>query len=154
MNQPQTWRTSGGRTCYTVAYKVEALQEWDRCVERGSKTRFLRERGLPQGTLADWVRARDRGEFEASMLKAATSKDGGRGMMNSRDRAELARLRAENERLKSKVAQAEAAQEVLGKAFELLEGITKGSTDIDEQIPPALMSVEQYRQWLNSKGLS
>ena len=153
MNQPQTWRTSGGRTCYTVAYKVEALQEWDRCVERGSKTRFLRERGLPHGTMIDWVRARDRGEFEASMLTAA-SKDGGRRMMNSRDRAELARLRAENERLKSKVAQAEAAQEVLGKAFELLEGITKGSTDSDEQIPPALMSVEQYREWLNSKGLS
>ena len=103
--------------------------------------------------MIDWVRARDRGEFEASML-TAVSKDGGRRMMNSRDRAELARLRAENERLKSKVAHAEAAQEVLGQAFELLEGITKGSTDSDEQIPPALMSVEQYREWLNSKGLS
>ena len=154
MNEPQTWRTPGGRTCYTVAYKVEALQEWDRCVERGSKTRFLREHGLPQRTVLDWVQARDRGEFEASMLKAAAKKNGGRYLMSSRDRAELVRLRTENERLKRKVAQAEAAQEVLGKAFELLEGITTSSTDHDETIPPALMSVEQYRQWLSSKGLS
>ncbi|MGV9714344.1 hypothetical protein ACWDTI_27235, partial [Gordonia sp. NPDC003424] len=154
MSQVQhRWQTPGGRNIYTRAYKLEILQQWDQCVERGSKTRFARENGLTTRTIREWVTARDRGEFEEAMVAEATKKER-RGMMDSRDRAELARLRAENERLKAKVTAAEAAQEVLGKAFELLEGITKGSTDPQTEIPPALMSAEQYREWLERNGLS
>ena len=72
--------------------------------------------------------------------------------MDSRTRAELARLRTENEALRKRVAQAEAAQEILGKAFELLEGITASSDD-PPQIPPALMSAAEYQQWLQRRKL-
>lgn len=74
--------------------------------------------------------------------------------MNSRERAEVAKLRAENERLKEKVVQAEAAQQILGKAFELLQGITERSTEDMTEIPPALMSASEYAQWLERRKLS
>ena len=74
--------------------------------------------------------------------------------MDSRDRAELARLRRENEHLKAKVAQAETAQDILGKAFELLQGITKSSSTDPSAIPPALMSASEYAQWLEREKLS
>ncbi|MFW0788001.1 hypothetical protein AAFP35_26215 [Gordonia sp. CPCC 206044] len=148
----QVGRTPRGQRSFTLEYKIEFLQLWDECRERGSKVRLLREHGLGSSTVERWIRSRERGEFEASMVAAATK--GKAQSMDNRDRAELARLRAENERLKTKVAQAEAAQEVLGKAFELLEGITKGSAEPETEIPPALMSTEQYRQWLQRRGLS
>ncbi|KIQ07863.1 hypothetical protein RU01_21845, partial [Rhodococcus sp. MEB064] len=68
--------------------------------------------------------------------------------------AELARLRKENDALKKKVAQSEAVQEILGKAYELLEGITESSTETDDQIPPALMSATEYARWLERNALS
>ena len=68
------------------------------------------------------------------------------------DRAELARLRLENERLRRKVVQAEAAQDILGKAFELLQGITESSNN-DPQIPLALMSATEYAEWLKRRKL-
>jgi hypothetical protein len=74
--------------------------------------------------------------------------------MDGRDRAELARLRKENEALKKKVAQSEAAQQILGKAFELLEGITTSSTEENTPIPPALMSADEYKKWLQRRRLS
>ncbi|WP_411721583.1 hypothetical protein, partial [Mycetocola sp.] len=87
-------------------------------MERGSKARLLREFDLASTTVDRWRQARARGELTASMVAAAERSP---RRMDSRDRAELARLRQENEALKKKVAQSEAAQEILGKAFELLE---------------------------------
>ena len=69
------------------------------------------------------------------------------------DRAELARLRAENQRLRDKMAQSEAAQEILGNAFELLQGINQ-SSEPQSQIPPALMSATEYAEWLKRRKLS
>jgi hypothetical protein len=147
-------RTKTGRRSLTVAYKVEFLQAWDEAIERGAKTRLLRENDLQRNTVIRWIAARDRGQFSAAMTAAATELP--RSKMDNRDRAELLRLRQENERLKRKVVQAEAAQEILGKAFELLDGITKSSSQDDQepQIPPALMSAEQYAQWLQRNNIS
>lgn len=147
-------RTPSGKRSFTVGWKVEFLQLWDGATERGANTRLLREYALDPSVVREWQRARDDGEFEAAMVKAADSVTPVGEKITSRERAELARLRDENKRLAAKVAQAEAAQDILGKAFELLEGITKNSTEEHNQIPVALMSAEQYRQWLTRKGLS
>jgi transposase-like protein len=144
-------QTTRGQRAFTVEFKLEFLQQWDQCLEWGSKTRLMREYAVSSSTVVKWRRARDRGEFEASMLKASGE---ARWRVDNRDRAELKRLREENALLKAKVTQAEAAQEILGKAFELLEGITKSSTDPNPRIPPALMSAEQYRVWLERTTLS
>ncbi|GAB83819.1 hypothetical protein RVF83_04120 [Gordonia rubripertincta] len=146
-------RTPRGQRSYPLGFKVEFLQLWDAAtVERGGRARLLREHGLCRATVRGWLQARGRGDFEASMVSAAQKSKGSR--VDAQERAELARLRAENQRLRKKVEQAEAIQEIMGKAIELMDGITASSTDEEEQIPPALMSAEQYQQWLQRKGLS
>lgn len=147
-------RTPRGQRSYPLGFKIEFLQLWDAAVsERGARSRLLREYRVSSTTVREWRRARDRGDFEAAMVSAAQKSRGSR-RVDAQQRAELARLRSENERLKKKVKQAEAVQEIMGKAIELMEGITKSSADEEESIPPALMSAEQYRQWLERKALS
>ncbi|WP_042378485.1 hypothetical protein [Gordonia alkanivorans] len=147
-------RTPRGQRSYPLGFKVEFLQLWDAAmVERGGRARLMREYGLSRATVRGWLEARVRGDFEASMVSAAL-KSKGSSRVDAQERAELARLRAENRRLKKKVEQAEAIQQIMGKAIELMDGITASSTDEEESIPPALMSAEQYQQWLNRKGLS
>ena len=141
---------SGGRS-FSVAYRVEFLRQWDACTEHGARTRLLRETGLASATVRRWVQARERGEFTSSMVTAAKKS---RNHVNNEDRAELARLRTENERLKVEVARAQAAQDILGKAFELLKGIDTSSSTPATEIPPALMSAEEYRRWLDRNKLS
>ncbi|BAK35101.1 hypothetical protein MLP_20870 [Microlunatus phosphovorus NM-1] len=137
--------TATGRRTFPIAYRLEFLRQWDQCRERGAKTRLLRENKLTSATVRRWIEARRRGEWEESMSRAA--KPGRDAAAASVDRAELARLRVENEQLRRKVSQAEAAQEILGKAFELLQGINQSSSP-DPQIPPALMSATEYADWL------
>ena len=127
---------------------MEFLRAWDGCRERGAKTRLLRENDLSRETVRAWIEARRRGELEEAMTKA--SKRG--KSSDSVDRAELARLRVENERLRRQVVQAEAAQDILGKAFELLQGINE-SSEPDPQIPLALMSATEYADWLKRTKL-
>lgn len=141
---------SGGRT-FPLAFRIEFVRQWHAAVERGEKARLLREYNLTRKTVDPWLRARDRGEFTSSMVAAA---EGSTRKVSNRDRAELARLRKENADLKKKVAKSEAAQEILGKAFELLSGINDSSTEEQDTIPPALMSASEYAQWLQRNRLS
>jgi len=119
-------------------------------VEHGAKVRRMREHGVASSTVQRWVSARERGQCTASMVAAAERAP---RRMDNKERAELARLRKENQALKRKVEQAEAAQEILGKAFELLDGINKSSIE-QGQIPPALMSAREYEAWLKQHKLS
>ena len=151
MNDMVIGRTSTGSRSFPLAFRIEYLRRWDECVERGAKVRLLREFNLAKGTVDRWLRARDDGEWTASMV-AMSERSPQR--MGNRDRAELARLRAENEALKKKVAQSEAAQQILGKAFELLEGITTSSNEEQTTIPPALMSADESATWLKRRKLS
>jgi transposase-like protein len=140
--------TPTGLRQFPIGYRLEFLREWDACHERGAKARLLRENDLTRATVRPWIEARRLGGLEESMTKA--SKPGKSSA--SVDRAELARLRVENERLRRKVVQAEAAQDILGKAFELLQGINE-SSEPDPQIPPALMSATEYADWLKRAKL-
>jgi phage terminase Nu1 subunit (DNA packaging protein) len=130
---------------------LEFIRAWDAATPvRGGRTRLLREHNLDKATVRRWLLARDRGELEESMTKAAKA---GRKSQASIDRAELARLRVENEQLRQKVARSEAVQEILGKAYELLEGINE-SSEPDPKIPLALMSADEYAEWLKRHNLS
>jgi hypothetical protein len=146
---------AGGGRSFSVAYRLEFLRLWDECTVYGAKTRLLREHNLTRPTVQRWLDARDRGEFVASMTASTTTlvSTKSRNHMINEERAELRRLRKEVARLEKKVAQAEAAQEIMGKAYELLEGITTSSDD-HREIPPALMSAEEYAAWLQRTKLS
>ncbi|RUP39384.1 MAG: hypothetical protein EKK60_07225 [Gordonia sp. (in: high G+C Gram-positive bacteria)] len=135
-----------GRRSYSREYRIEFLQQWDQCVDFGSKSRLLRANKVDNATARAWVAARDRGDMEASMVKASKKS---RDHAINVTRSELVKLRAENERLRKKVAQAEAAQEILGKAFGLLEAVNQSPNEDPIQIPPALMTLDQYKQWLS-----
>lgn len=112
------------RRSFSAEYKLAILAEYDLASETGEKGAILRREGLYSSLITDWRRQHRQG-----LLKAAVGRsDGGRG---GPSRSEVAKLRAENERLKTKLAKAEAIIEVQGKVHALLEEISK-SADSDE----------------------
>ncbi len=112
------------RRSFSAEYKLSILAEYDRASVTGEKGAILRREGLYSSLITDWRRQHRQG-----LLKAAVGRnDGGRG---GPSRSEVAKLRAENERLKTKLAQAEVVIAVQGKVHALLEEISK-SADTDE----------------------
>jgi len=96
------------RRVFTAEYKLAILAEYDLCTESGDEGAILRREGLYSSLLTDWRRQHRQG-----LLKAAVNRvDGGRGGPSL---AEVAKLRAENERLRKKLAQAEVIIDVQGK---------------------------------------
>ena len=112
------------RRRFSPEYKLAILAEYDGCSEPGEKGAILRREGLYSSIITDWRRQHRQG-----LLKAAVGRsDGGRGGPSL---SEVAKLRAENERLRTKLAQAEVVISVQGKVHALLEEISK-SADTEE----------------------
>ena len=113
------------RRSFSAEYKLAILAEYDACSESGEKGAILRREGLYSSLITDWRRQHRQG-----LLKAAVGRsDGGRG---GPSRSEVAKLRAENERLRSKLAQAEVIIGVQGKVHALLEEISKSAAPDDD----------------------
>ena len=112
------------RRAFSADYKLAILAEYDACTESGDKGAVLRREGLYSSLIGDWRRQHRQG-----LLKAAVGRsDGGRGGPSL---SEVAKLRAENERLRHKLAQAEVVIEVQGKVHALLEDISKSAATDD-----------------------
>lgn len=108
------------RRSFSAEYKLSILAEYDGASETGEKGALLRREGLYSSLITDWRRQHRQG-----LLKAAVGRsDGGRG---GPSRSEVAKLRVENERLRTKLAQAEAVIQVQGKVHALLEEISKSA---------------------------
>ena len=106
------------RRIFTPEYKLSILAEYDRCTGTGERGAILRREGLYSSLIADWRRQHRQG-----LLKAALGRSG-----PERSQAhEVEKLRAENERLRTKLAQADAIIEVQGKVHALLEEISKSA---------------------------
>lgn len=113
------------RRSFSAEYKLAILAEYDACSETGEKGAILRREGLYSSLITDWRRQHRQG-----LLKAAVGRsDGGRG---GPSRSEVAKLKAENERLRSKLAQAEVIIGVQGKVHALLEEISKSAAPDDD----------------------
>jgi len=115
---------SAVRRSFSPEYKLTILAEYDRCSESGEKGAILRREGLYSSLITDWRRQHRQGLLKAAVGRA----DGGRGGPTY---SETMKLRAEVERLRLKLAQAEAVIGVQGKVHALLEDISK-SADSDE----------------------
>ena len=113
------------RRIFTADYKLSVLAEYDRCSEPGERGALLRREGLYSSLVTDWRRQHRTGTLKVS--EGRTS-EGGRGMPSA---GEVARLRAENERLKVKLAKTEAIIEVQGKVQALLEQLSKSADNDD-----------------------
>lgn len=116
------------RRIFSADYKLAVLAEYDRCSEPGEKGALLRREGLYSSIVTDWRRQ----HREGSLVVTPGREEGGRG---GPGRSELARLRAENERLRRKLAKAQAVIEVQGKVQALLEELSK-SADSEESSTP------------------
>ncbi|HZT65404.1 MAG TPA: transposase [Acidimicrobiales bacterium] len=115
------YHKTGIRRIFPPEYKLAILAEYDACSEAGEKGAILRREGLYSSLITDWRRQHRQG-----LLKAALGRqDGGRGGPSL---SEVAKLRAENDRLRTKLAQAEAVIDVQGKVHALLEEISKSAT--------------------------
>lgn len=113
------------RRIFTADYKLSVLAEYDRCTEPGDKGAVLRREGLYSSIVTDWRRQHREGTLKVT--EGRTS-EGGRGAPSA---SEVARLRAENERLKIRLAKSEAIIEVQGKVQALLEQLSKSADNDD-----------------------
>lgn len=132
--------TPSGKRSFTIEEKLEFVREYQACVERGSKVALLRRWNLDAEVGRKWVIAAGQGRLGPG----APTK---RLNMASRERARLVALERENEQLRKKVAAAENALDIMGKAHELLAGTLESSREQDE-VPVSLMSVAEYQDWL------
>ena len=108
------------RRVFSPEYKLAILAEYDAATESGEKGAILRREGLYSGLITDWRRQHRQGLLKANLGRT----DGGRGGPSL---SEVARLRAENERLRTKLAEAKTIIEVQGKVHALLEEISKSA---------------------------
>ena len=108
------------RRAFSPEYKLAILAEYDSCSESGEKGAVLRREGLYSSIITDWRRQHRQGLLKAGIGRG----DGGRGGPSL---SEVAKLRAENERLRHKLAQAEVIIDVQGKVHALLEEISKSA---------------------------
>jgi len=113
-------RPGAVRRSFSPEYKLAILAEYDACTETGEKGAILRREGLYSSIIADWRRQHRQGLLKAGVGRS----DGGRGGPSM---SEMARLKAENERLRTKLAQAEVVIDVQGKVHALLEEISKSA---------------------------
>ena len=123
-DQPQS-RKYSARRAFSADYKLSILAEYDACSESGEKGALLRREGLYSSLLTDWRRQHRQGLLKVS----AGRSDGGRGGPSL---SEMAKLKAENERLRTKLTQAEVIIEVQGKVHALLEEISKSAASDDD----------------------
>ena len=98
------------RRSFTAAYKLQILQEADRCGQPGQLGALLRREGLYSSHLVTWRRQRDRGEL-------GTKK---RGKPADPQAKEVARLKRQNAQLQAKLNQAETIIAVQKKLCDLL----------------------------------
>jgi transposase-like protein len=116
------------RRTFTAAYKLRMVEEYD-AAEHGEKGALLRREGLYESSIQLWRRQRDAGGLTASGTSRPAAKK-----EKTPEQAELEQLRREKARLErqnatmsKKLAQTEAALEIMGKGIALLEMMSEGA---------------------------
>lgn len=97
---------------YSASYKARILDEYEG-LDKAGKGALLRREGLYSSLISAWRTQRDQG------AAAALAKPAGRPQADPRDR-EIARLRAENQRLEGELGKARKVIDVQGNLSALL----------------------------------
>ena len=116
---------SGGptsRRSFTSAQKLDHLAAYEVAVANGQGGAYLRSHGLYSSLISEWRRLRDAGVL-------AQKKPGEKIGRLTGEQAEIARLRRQLEQSERRLATTQVALEIMGKAHELLDGLTKSSQD-------------------------
>jgi transposase-like protein len=102
------------RRTFSLAYKPRILTEYEAATAPSAKGAILRQEDLYSAHIVEWRKAREAGAL------AGLSKPKGRPPVDDRDR-ELAKLRAEKNRLEKELAKARFVVDVQGNVNALLE---------------------------------
>lgn len=113
------------RRHFSADYKRRIVEEYD-AAPPGEKGAILRREGLYDSSIQLWRRQRDEGALAGlSGHKAPANDETAR--QRAKEKAERAKLERENARLKKKLAQTEAALEIMGKWHALLETMSESA---------------------------
>ena len=104
------------RRRFTAEHKLRILKQADACSGSGSLGALLRREGLYSSNLTTWRRQQDRGVLSALTPKKRGRKESGRDPLL----AENDKLRKANERLASRLRQAEIIIDVQKKVSQIL----------------------------------
>jgi transposase len=113
------------RRSFSSAQKLEHLAAYEVAVQNGQGGAYLRQHGLYSSLISEWRRFRDAGVL-------AGKKPGEKVGRLTGDQAEIARLRRQLDKAERRLATTEVALQIMGKAHELLDGLTKSSPDDSE----------------------
>lgn len=106
------------RRSFTPAQKQAYLEGYDNARAVGNGEAYLRREGLYSSLVSEWRRARDAGLLQGKSADQPVGRP-------SAEQAEIARLRRELEVTRSRLATTETALDIMGKARELLQSISK-----------------------------
>jgi len=116
---------SGGptsRRSFTAAQKLDHLAAYEAAVANGLGGAYLRQHGLYSSLISEWRRFRDAGVLAGKQPGEKI------GRLTS-EQAEIARLRRQLDKAERRLATTEVALDIMGKARELLEEISRSSRD-------------------------
>jgi len=116
------------RRRFTVAEKLRILDEADACMEPGEVGALLRREGIYSSYLSKWREARNLGRLS----EGSGQKRGPKPPTDVALQRELAKLRRENEQLRSRLEQAEAIIDVQKKISQLL-GPSVGKSEKEDK---------------------
>ena len=114
------------RRQFSASYKLEILEEADRCTNSGAIGALLRREGLYSSHLTVWRAARRKGSL------AQLSRKRGTKPKESPETKEVERLRKENARLRRELEKAKTVIEVQKKLSDML-GIDLNNPESDEK---------------------
>ena len=117
------------RRSFTSAQKLDHITAYEAAMKRGEGGAYLRANGLYSSLMCEWRRQRDAGVL-------AGKKPGEKIGRLTADQAEIARLTRQLDKAQRRLATTEVALEIMGKARELLEGLTKSSQDENPHMKP------------------
>jgi transposase-like protein len=133
---------------FTPLEKWTMLLEYDKCLDRGSKTAFYRHMGVSKTTVHHWVKAREEGRLRGPDKGEPARSE--QSSLSIKERRRLALLERENEALKLKLEQSAATVDILKKASALLDSLAKSATMPKiENVPE---EVEGWPAWLKPKN--
>lgn len=119
--RPTETEVRRARRSWPATYKLQILAEID-AADRSEIGEIMRREGLYSSLISEWRKQRDRGALEG--LRDRRPGPAGKDPV----KAELARLRQENEQLRERVATCEELIDTQGKAFALLQTISTSSS--------------------------
>ena len=119
---------------FSAKYKLAVLEEIDAATERGEIGRILRREGLFSSLITTWRRQRNEGALEAMSQKQ-------RGPKVDNVAAENKRLREKLARLEERLDAAEELADAQGRAFALLQAMSRMGDDTQRRTGMVVSSI-------------